>query len=262
MAIFMNVQELEAEVKSLKNQLSELSALKNQVRILQDIEEIKRLRRSYGYYFEHGMGKEVRDLFADGPDVCFNDFGMGSYIGSEKVKSFFEDMELMGRIPGYLHPVVECSPIIDVDQRGETARGRWYGFASYNIPNKPGFTPQRGFWLGVYEDEYVKQNGKWKIKIQNFGMLYCLRNPSFSCETEEQYLQQMQPLHTISEHAKPNGPPHEFNPEFPSGYIIPFHFKHPVTGKESGERERNVVNEKLVKNDDKLDPRKHGFFTA
>ena len=55
----MNVEALEARVKELENQL----------RTVQDIQEIEKLQRIYGYYLEHWMAKEIVDLFADGPDV-------------------------------------------------------------------------------------------------------------------------------------------------------------------------------------------------
>ena len=48
----MNAQELAAKVR----------ALEDKVRILEDIEEIKKLQRAYGYYLEHGMVDDVVDL--------------------------------------------------------------------------------------------------------------------------------------------------------------------------------------------------------
>jgi hypothetical protein len=35
----------------------------------------------------------------------------------------------------------------------------------------------------------------------------------------------------------------EYNTQYPSGYIYPFHFRHPVTGRETGEA---AVNAALV----------------
>ena len=35
------------------------------------------------------------------------------------------------------------------------------------------------------------------------------------------------------------GPSFDVATEYPSGYIVPFHFKHPVTGNETSEKKRN-----------------------
>jgi hypothetical protein len=35
------------------------------------------------------------------------------------------------------------------------------------------------------------------------------------------------------------------NSRYPSGYIIPFHYKHPVTGKETSEKKRNAASKKV-----------------
>jgi len=34
--------------------------------------------------------------------------------------------------------------------------------------------------------------------------------------------------------------PRTFTPRYPSAYIFPFHYKHPVTGKKTSEDERNA----------------------
>ena len=53
----MTIKELEAKVKVMEKDL----------RILQDMEEIKKLQRAYGYYLEHWMAEEIIPLFSDNP---------------------------------------------------------------------------------------------------------------------------------------------------------------------------------------------------
>ncbi len=67
----MNLKELEARLKKLE-----------------DIEEIKKLQRIYGFYLTHWMGEEIVDLFSDGPDVSL-ELVPGTYLGKEGVKSIF-----------------------------------------------------------------------------------------------------------------------------------------------------------------------------
>jgi hypothetical protein len=214
----MKVEELEAELK----------ALKKQVRTLQDIEEIKILQRSYGYYYEHWMTQEVVDLFADGPDTTIHWLAQGTFVGKGKIKKLY-DLVVANMDPKSLHALILSSGIVHVDPDGKTAKGRWYGVGIYALggPHNMG--------ISLYEVEYVKQNGKWKIKMLEHGPVY------WSAKLEK--------IETI---AVPAGAKDHFdtlpfdirnklfNPNYPSGYIRPFHFKHPVTGKKTSEGARNA----------------------
>ena len=68
-----------------------LEVLEKQVRILQDIEQIKKLQRAYGYYLEHWMLQELLDCFSDSPDVVL-DLYPGTYLGKEGVKRYYSSM--------------------------------------------------------------------------------------------------------------------------------------------------------------------------
>ena len=46
-----------------------IEAQEEKVRNLQDLEEINRLQRAYGFFIKHWMSQEIIDLFADGSDV-------------------------------------------------------------------------------------------------------------------------------------------------------------------------------------------------
>jgi hypothetical protein len=65
----MTKQELETRVKMLEDKLEAISGLELKVRRLDDIEEINKLQRAYGYYLEHMMVDDIIDLFAEGEDV-------------------------------------------------------------------------------------------------------------------------------------------------------------------------------------------------
>jgi hypothetical protein len=55
--------------KELETRIQELE---RKVAVLDDLEAIKRLQRSYGYYLEHWMYEEVIDCFANHPDTVLN----------------------------------------------------------------------------------------------------------------------------------------------------------------------------------------------
>ena len=123
----MKIEELEARLKVLED--------KNQK--LEDIEEIKKLQRIYGYYVERGHLDEVAELFSDSPDVSFGP----SYwvnVGKENVRKMFSSKMPFGVSSGgtkpddYLHITTPISGVIDVDEDGKTAKGRWYALMYLN----------------------------------------------------------------------------------------------------------------------------------
>lgn len=236
----VKIEELEIRLKSQEEQIK---TLQNQFRTMQDIEEIKKLQRAYGYYIQHFMAKELIDCFADHPDVAVNFVGQGWYLGKEGVRKCFEpDPEKQSpphlhevQSPEMMHVAMQASPIIDVDADGRNAKGRWYGMLECAVPMGKGIFYRKG--VAIYENDYLKQNEKWKIKILRLTILYGYR-PLEGFVNQERLLEEIEPDF--------KGMPPGFdklddvNPQYPSGYIVPFHFKHPVTGIESSEKKRNA----------------------
>ena len=85
----------------------------------------------------------------------------------------------------------------------------------------PSAAGPRQVWLhGYYENEYVKENGKWLFK-----KIYW--NVTFYTTYETGWLKF--PMLGIFLFKDADAPPTAFHP-YPSGYQVPYHFKHPVTG--------------------------------
>ncbi len=216
----MNVKELEARVK----------VLEYQVRTLNDIEEIKTLQRAYGYYLEHWMSQEIIDLFSDDPDVSLT-LAPGTYFGKKRIAEYFNRMKDPN--PEFLHQVMQLSGIVNVDPEGTGANGRWYGFGAVASPSDKGV--KQYFMSGIYGCEYTKQNGVWKIKRLRFDAAYTA-TPASGWVAPERLV----PHDTLAALTGPQADvPRTFSPRYPSGYIFPFQYKHPVTGKKTSEEERN-----------------------
>jgi uncharacterized coiled-coil protein SlyX len=240
----MNVEATEARLKALENQVkhqeSQIKTLENQVGILRDIEEIKKLQRAYGYYLEHWMAKEVIDCFADGPDVVLILY-VGTFLGKEGIRRFFNTFFSRGEqeSPELLHQVMQLAGIVDVATGGETAEGRWYGWGANAVPMGGGIT--QSYMGGVYECEYVKEGGKWKIKKLQFSR-------TLFFPPGEGWVKPGR-LVVIDHQAVGRGLEPDiqraFEPGYPSGYILPFHYKHPVTGQATTEGIRNSSVEGL-----------------
>jgi hypothetical protein len=116
--------------------------------------------------------------------------------------------------------------VVTVDPDGKNAKGRWYGFF---VEARPTLSLHEGelrqLWAhGIYENEYVKEDGKWKIKKLHFFL-------NFRTPYEDGWLKTPVVGHNGTDpNVPPDAPPTTWRP-YPSGYHFPVHFKHPITGK-------------------------------
>jgi hypothetical protein len=220
-----------------KSEIEELrdlvASLKKEVRNLKDIEDINILQKAYGFYLEHWMSKEIIDLFSDDPEVSLT-LGMGTYLGKEGVIRYFSRINPNAK---FLHQVMLINGIVNVDDAGKTAKGRWFGWGTFALPSEKGV--RQGFFNGIYTCEYVKEATVWKIKTMRFDQLYDA-TPERGWVAPEEVVKEAAPL---ADKIKVDIPRSEFY-TYPSGLIVPFHFKHPVTGKATTEAERNKALKK------------------
>jgi hypothetical protein len=223
----MTDKELEATVKNLQEQVR---TLQEQTRTLQDIEEIKKLQRAYGFYLEHWMAEDLIDLFADSEDSELW-IAAGKFQGKEAISRLFrhgnEEKFRISR-KEFLHQVMQLSGMVHVNPDGKTAKGRWYGFGANAFPVEGGKVSP-GWMDGVYEVNYVKEAGKWKLKKVHWCLTF--RAPwteSFVEPAKKDSSRQDRPYQE-NPALRPTGAPEETL--YPSGYICPFHFANPVSGR-------------------------------
>ena len=211
----MTVEELEVRIKDLEDQLKRV----------QDAEENKKLQRAYGYYLEHLMEEDVIELFSDSPEVTVI-VRAGEFRGKESVKRFFRhgrDVEIkITKDPEFLHQVMQLSPIIDVAPDGKTAKGRWYGWICAALPVAK--ITRAIFQLGVYENEYIKEDGKWKFKKLQYYRI-------FQSPYEDGWVKTPDIFLDLERDLPPPDLPRTIHKPYPSGFVMPFHYKHPITGK-------------------------------
>ena len=146
---------MDSEIKSSKKQVK---AKDKQLQTLQDIEDIKRLQCAYGYYLEHWMGEEIIDCFSKSEEVS-GTFVEGTYKGQEGIRKYFHP----GRDvpPEFLHMVMQVSPVITLDKDGKRAQGRWYGYGTILSRETTPLDPT--YMAVIYEMDYIKETGVWKI---------------------------------------------------------------------------------------------------
>jgi hypothetical protein len=91
---------------------------------------------------------------------------------------------------------------------------------------------------------YLKEEGVWKILKIKWVPLYEWDpgdgwvKPERRCKGQPAY----DNAGKFPDSWKPDGPPPvNFDYSYPSGYILPFHYRHPVTGKVTSEEKRNKL---------------------
>ena len=214
----MKLEALEARVNILEARLQKT----------EDIEAIKKIQRAYGYYLEHWQVDEIVALFSHNPDASVEINDSGRYKGWETVKNSFRFEDHYTAYngqhtapPEFLHILMPISGIVDLDPDGKTAKGRWYGFGL--IAQHRGGILRAIISSGIWENEYIKEDGVWKI-------LKLFWSNIFSSPLDEGWVK----TPYLGNPPHKNAPPPERNKNFapyPSGYIFPYHYKNPVTGK-------------------------------
>jgi hypothetical protein len=213
----MDTKQLEAKIKELEARVTNL----------QDIEEIKKLQRIYGYYLDKGKWQAVVDLFSDNAkSVEISDSGV--YLGKKGVDKCYLVLHRKATetaegvpVPGILRTTMQVQGVVYVNPDGKTATGRWQTWMCLGLPVK-GETKQ--LWgNNLYENEYIKEGGKWRfLKLHAFLI--------FRTPFEDGWAKT--PVAFTMKHpdVKPDAPTTVYEP-FPSDFTFPFSYNHPITGE-------------------------------
>lgn len=219
----MKTSELEATVENLRETVNKLEV---RLTAAEDVESIKKLQRAYGYYLEHWQEEELVELFSHSPEVSLEINDGGLFKGYEAVKNSFnfaEHYTAYGgakKAPGeFLHILIPLSGVVDLDPNGKTAKGRWYGFGL--VAQRRAGKLQAIISCGIWENEYIKEDGVWKI-------LKLFWATTIASPLDEGWVKTPY-LGNVHKDAPAQGPNTHFAP-YPSGYIFPYHYVNPVTG--------------------------------
>jgi hypothetical protein len=226
---------------NLEGMETRLKELEKKVVILDDIDKIKLLQRAYSYYVMRMMNQDIVDCFADHPDVALH-WIEGSYLGKAGVKRYFGvGTDRPDPKPEFFHQVMPIAGVVDIEPGGDRAKGRWYTFGSHSLPQPDG-TFKKSFVGGLLENEYIKENGIWKFLVIKWMIPYAVVIPGENWTSPENIGANIaNPPSTGSlAFPAPDLPPNPNDPRFISGYVLPFHFRHPVTGQEAADKAQNL----------------------
>jgi hypothetical protein len=197
---------------------AKLASLNKQVVLLQDAKAIERLQQTYGYYVSEGLGGEAAALFSDGPNASIELAQQGVYVGKKRIREFLTHGG-EGLKEGEIRETPIMQGVVHVAPDGKTAKGRW------RTLTMSGTYGQDGRWSeGPFENEYVKENGVWKLSKLHW---YATVIGSYDEGWHKKPFPAPGPLADLP----PDLPPTDKYQTFPSFYLPPYHYLHPVTGK-------------------------------
>lgn len=191
-----------------------LDALDARITRLEDMNQIERLQRAYGYFVDKAQWTQLAELFSE--DATLEIGGKGIFTGKDRVLAYMQlSFGKDGIRPGVLINHMQFQPLANISADGKTG---WLRSRAFVMSNG-------GWGLPLYEDEFKKgEDGKWRISR--------LTGP-FTMYAD---------WVGWEKNAWPNtwpdkfGPPPDLPPStvyltYPAYYIIPYHYPNPVTGK-------------------------------
>jgi hypothetical protein len=180
------------------------------------VRAIENLQAMYGYYIDKGQWKKAAGLFSrDGT----YEFGQGGvYVGNAHVERALSLMGPRGLEEGQLNNYVMVQPIIHVSEDNRTAKARWRSDVELAREGK-------GRWGGgVYENEYVNENGTWKFSKLHYYV-------TFWGDYDEGWAAKPIPMDPPSTTIPPDRPPTVVYQSFPKLQVVPYHYANPVTNR-------------------------------
>jgi len=185
-----------------------------EIQLLEDENEVENLQRIFGFYIDKHQWTQAADLFTD--DATLEIGGSGVYVGKARILEYFKRMGAEGPQEGILNDHMQLQPVVHVSPDG-TAKGRWHHFsqqAELRVSH---------FWgTGIYENEYLREDGVWKISKLH---LYSTMRTPVDDGWHVTALPRSQPI----EEFPPDRPASVDYENYPSVYVVPFHYEHPVT---------------------------------
>ena len=193
----------------------ELTRLETQAERLQDVSDLERLQRAYGYYLDAAQWDQMADLFADDGTI---EVGLdGVYRGKERVRQYLHALGHghNGLSYGELNTHMILQPVIDVAPDGQTAQGRWRA-----VIMSGNYGKSANWGEGPYENDYVKQNGVWKIQKLHWYQTFMVPYRGGWAKNKD-----VNGGIYVSKALPPDSPPTEHYATWPNVYIPPYHYR-------------------------------------
>ena len=192
--------------------------LARRVARLADRDEIERLQNRFGYYFDKKRWDDILPLFTR--DARYEIASRGVFKGRSGVARALALEGGPGLKQGDLFTHMQMMPVISVAPDGRTARARWRVLAQLASAGRDAMWGE-----GVYENEYVKQAGAWRIKrLRYYPATYARLDA-------RDWREASQPPAGFGPAPGADAPTTQPMALFPGYFVPPYHYANPVTGK-------------------------------
>jgi len=182
-----------------------------------DLKDIERLQRAYGYYIDHSDWDNVVDLLTD--DATAEYALSGVYVGKPSIRGLLYAIGYgqRGLKAGQLREHTQLQPVITLSPDGRTAHGRWRAVVLLGQ-----FNEYARWQAGPYENEYRKENGRWKISRIHWY-------ETFTVPFKGGWTGAMQATNVADRNIPRPDRPSSFTYEpWPAVHLPPWDFAHPV----------------------------------
>ncbi|RPI58018.1 MAG: nuclear transport factor 2 family protein, partial [Lysobacterales bacterium] len=201
-----------------------LAAVEARATGVADVNAIHNLQGSYGYYTDKMLWDEVVDLFAD--DGTLEIGPSGIYVGKDSIRRYLMSLSggRQGPLEGVLNDHFQLQPIVTVADDGMTAKGRWRLFLMTGVSG----SGSGGNWgEGVYENEYVKENGVWKIRKLHWFANFIAPYEGGWLNVDRKAIDD----YAMGRGVTPDRPSSVVYEPYPGVFVPPFHYPNPVAGQ-------------------------------
>ena len=216
----------QAQDQAFVNLALQAANLEREIMLLEDEHEVENLQRIYGFYIDKHQWTQAADLFAI--DATLEIGGSGVYVGRERILAYLQSLGEEGPQEGILNDHMQLQPVVHVYPDG-TAKGRWHHFSQ-----EAEFGVSHHWGAGTYENEYVKEDGVWKIS--KLHLYSTMRTP-----VDDGWGVTALPRTTPSDTLPPDRPPSVDYENYPAVFVVPFHYDNPVTGTDDGNPQKVML---------------------
>jgi hypothetical protein len=197
---------------------AELAALGKRLMRLEDTEAVENLQNAYGFYLDKWQWDSATALFAEHGTLELAQRGV--YVGRARIRASLEDaFGPQGLHQGEVSDHAFYQPVIHIADDGLSAKAR---VRELSILGKYGVEAYIGG--GTRENEYVKENGVWRIQSDHLYLTYL-------AQYDKGWAHGALPAPGPSKTLPPDRPPSVDYQPFPAFQELPFHYPNPVSGK-------------------------------
>ncbi|MEH7521334.1 hypothetical protein COM86_28615 [Priestia megaterium] len=146
-------------------------SLEKRVNLLEDFQAISNLQGRYNHYLATNQYGKIGGLFAQDHDIKAEIADSGVWEGKEEVAKLFQHLGTKYNMPGALFVHMLLTPVIEVAEDGQSAKGMWNSFGTNTY--KAEDNQLDAMWqLGKYDQTFVKENGQWKYKEFRWHVIF------------------------------------------------------------------------------------------